>query len=70
MAAAEEALARVWCILEEHRIPTPRLTVRRTAGALDLSIEFISQEDAELVRQAARRVGAGRLVIAAASQPP
>jgi hypothetical protein len=69
MAAAEEALATVWCILEQHRIPTPQLTIRRAAGVLDLSIEFPSQADAELVRRAAHRLGADSLPIAAGSKP-
>ena len=65
MAEAEEAIAILWCILEEHRILTPRLNVHRVAGAVDLSVEFLSQEDADLVRQVARRSRAGGLATAA-----
>lgn len=61
MAGAEDAIALLWRILEEQQIPTPHLNVHRVAGTVDLSIEFLSQEDADLVRQVARRLGAGGL---------
>lgn len=55
MAEAEDAVAVLWRILEEYRIPSPRLEVSRVPGAVDLSMEFHSQEDADLVRQVASR---------------
>jgi hypothetical protein len=51
MAEAEKLIAALWRSLEEHGIPSPQLRVRQTHESLDLSIEFCSQKDSELMKR-------------------
>lgn len=58
MAEAESLIATLWCTLEEYRISSPQLNVRRLGDSMNLSIEFLSQQDADLVRQVMSRLTA------------
>ena len=49
---AEALVARLWRCLEKHGKPSPRLRVHQTGESLDLHIEFPSEEDAALMREA------------------
>lgn len=58
-AAAEEAIARVWRVLEAHRIATPRLRVTHHArvthhSGVCIELSFTSSADAELAAEALR----------------
>jgi hypothetical protein len=50
-AEAEDFIAVLWRSLEEHGIPTPRLSVRQIGEPLDLHLEFLSEKDAALIRE-------------------
>ncbi len=52
-ADAEEAIARVWRVLEAHDIATPHTTVTYGSG-IDIELSFTSPEDAECVAKALR----------------
>ncbi len=52
-AEAEEAVARVWIMLESHRIATPHMTVTRASG-ITVELSFTSADDAECVAEALR----------------
>jgi hypothetical protein len=56
MAEAEELIAAMWCAAEEYDIPSPRLCVRRVGDAVDLHIEFRSDEDSALMRRVMPRL--------------
>jgi hypothetical protein len=49
---AETLVARLWRSLEKHGKPSPRLRVHQADDSLDLHIEFPSEEDAALIREA------------------
>jgi hypothetical protein len=51
MAEAENLIAALWRALEEQGISSPQLRVRQTRGLVELSIEFCSQKDSELMRR-------------------
>jgi hypothetical protein len=51
---AEDLVAALWYAAEEHGIASPRLTVRQVGDALDLHIEFVSEEDGALMRPVPR----------------
>jgi hypothetical protein len=51
MPEAENLIAALWRALEEHGISSPQLRVRQARGSVDLSIEFCSQKDRELMRR-------------------
>jgi hypothetical protein len=51
MAEAENFVATLWCTLEEHGVSSPQLRVGRARGAVDLSVQFRSQKDSELIRR-------------------
>lgn len=51
MAEAENFVAALWCTLEQHGVSSPQLRVGRARGAVDLSVEFRSQEDREMMRR-------------------
>jgi hypothetical protein len=55
-AEAEGLIAAVWYAAEEHGIPSPRLRVRQVGDALDLHIEFLSEEDGALMRRVVPRL--------------
>jgi len=59
VAEAEDFIARLWRALEEYRAPSTQLEVSRVAGAVDLSIRFRSQHDADLVTRVMPRLTAG-----------
>lgn len=52
-AEAEEAIARIWCVLEAHRIATPHMIVTRASG-ITVELSFSSPDDAECVAEALR----------------
>ena len=59
MAEAEDVITLLWRALEEYRIPSPGLEVSRVAGAVDLSIRFVSPQDADLVTRVVPYLTAG-----------
>ncbi len=56
VAEAEELIAAMWYAAEGHGIPSPRLCVRQGGDALDLHIEFRSDEDSALIRRVVPRL--------------
>lgn len=52
-AEAEEAIARIWRVLEAHAIATPHVTVTHRAG-IAIELSFASSDDAECVAKALR----------------
>jgi hypothetical protein len=48
---AEDLVAALWYAAEEYGLPSPRLSVREVREALDLDIEFRSEEDGALMRR-------------------
>lgn len=48
MADAEFRLAMLWRALEEYRLRSPRIWVHGIPGAVELSIGFVSRQDADL----------------------
>ena len=53
VAAAEEAIARVWRMLEAHHIATPRMTMTH-GSAVRIELSFTSPADAKRVAEALR----------------
>jgi hypothetical protein len=53
---AEHLVAALWYAAEEHGIASPRLSVRQVGDALDLHIEFVSEEDGALMRRVVPRL--------------
>jgi hypothetical protein len=51
MPEAENLIAALWRTLEEYGVSSPQLRVAQARGSLDLSIEFRSRKDSELVRR-------------------
>jgi hypothetical protein len=51
MPEAENLIAALWRTLEEYGVSSPQLRVRQTWGSVDLSIEFCSEKDRELMRR-------------------
>jgi hypothetical protein len=51
MAEAENFVAALWLTLEEYGVSSPQLRIRQARETVDLSVEFRSQEDSELVRR-------------------
>jgi hypothetical protein len=56
IAQAEDAIAALWLVLEENQMPTPKLRVKRELGIVHIDIEFQSQRDADLMREAISRL--------------
>ncbi len=50
-AEAEDLIALLWRALEEHGIASPRLRVHKAGDSLNLSLEFLSEQDAALIRE-------------------
>jgi hypothetical protein len=50
MEEAERAIATLWCMLEKHGLPTPKLRVSRVAGAVQIIVECQSELDASLTQ--------------------
>lgn len=48
MAEAEFLLAMLWRALEECRLRSPHIRVHGIPGAVELSIVFVSRQDADL----------------------
>jgi hypothetical protein len=48
-ADAEDLIAILWRALEERRIPSPELNVSLSSVGVDLSVDFGSERDADLV---------------------
>lgn len=55
IAQAEDAIAALWLVLEEAQMPTPKLRVNREPGIVHIDIEFPSEQDADLMREAIPR---------------
>jgi hypothetical protein len=51
MAQAEDVMATLWRMLEKYRMPTPKLGVCRVAGAVLITMEFLSDPDAHLIQR-------------------
>jgi hypothetical protein len=52
MAGAEQLLAAIWHLLEEHRIGSPKLKIEaRTDDCLDMELAFNAMADAAIVRR-------------------
>lgn len=48
---AERVLGRVWCVLEQHEIASPKVTVRsHPDGRVEMLLTFTSQDLADLMR--------------------
>ena len=57
MVDAEDLVARIWCVLAEHPVAAPRLSVRTYADStVEVALSFRTEHDAELVMHAAPRV--------------
>jgi hypothetical protein len=56
-ADAERLLAAVWCVLEEHSLPTPRLDIR--PGNPSIAITLIFRSASERVLEEGRYIGWG-----------
>ena len=53
MADAEQVVAQIWRVLEEHRVASPRMALAvQGSDRVDLSLTFGAASDAELVRRA------------------
>lgn len=48
MAEAELILAMLWRALEEYRLRSPHIRVQEMPGAMELSIVFVSRQEADL----------------------
>lgn len=55
MVDIEEALVRIWTLLERHHLASPRLFVHHSTS-LSLGLIFESQRDANAVDAAVRRL--------------
>ena len=47
---AEEVIAQVWLLLEEHQIASPEVAVKSLSDHLQIRLRFTLKEDADLVR--------------------
>jgi hypothetical protein len=56
VAEAEDLIAALWYAAEEYGVPSPRLSVRQVGEALDLHIEFGSEEDGALMKRVVPRL--------------
>jgi hypothetical protein len=56
MAEAEDLLTALWYSAEEQGIPSPRLRAYQVDESLDLHIEFLSEEDGQLMRRVVPRL--------------
>jgi hypothetical protein len=56
VAEAEELIAAMWYVAEGHGVPSPRLRVRQVGDALDLHIEFRSEEEGALMKRVVPRL--------------
>jgi hypothetical protein len=50
MAEAENLIAVLWRTLEQQGIPSPQLRICQVGDLVDLTIEFLSQQDGDLVK--------------------
>ena len=57
-ADAEDLIATLWRALEERRIPSPELKVFLSREAVDLSLGFPSEQDANLMTRTVPRLSA------------
>jgi hypothetical protein len=48
-AHAEDLMAILWRALEERQIPSPQLNVSASSTGVDVSVGFVSEEDADLL---------------------
>jgi hypothetical protein len=58
VAQAENVIAILWRTLEEYGVASPQLRVRQVRQSVELSIEFLSQRDSDLVRRAIAHLAA------------
>jgi hypothetical protein len=70
MGEAEGLVVMLWRVLEEYRIPSPRLSVYPAGDAVDLGIEFHSEQEAALVRRVVPRIAADAALASAPGPPP
>ena len=56
VAEAEKLIAAMWYAAEEYGVPSPRLSVCQVGDALDLDIEFRSEEDGALMKRVVPRL--------------
>jgi hypothetical protein len=48
---AEHFIVFLWRVLEEHGMPSPKISVYEAGELLDLRIEFPSEADSDVVRR-------------------
>jgi hypothetical protein len=53
---AGDFVAALWLVLEEKHVPTPKLRANREPGIVHIDIEFPSEQDADVVREAISRL--------------
>lgn len=63
MAEAEDAIATLWRTLEEHRVPSPRLSVSRLPEGVELSVRFASRQHADLLRRITPRLDGSAMAV-------
>ena len=51
ISEAEDLIAGLWRDLEEHGAPSPRLRVSQIDEKVELSLEFLSEQDAEAAKR-------------------
>ena len=56
MAEAENLIAVLWRTLEQQGIASPQLRICQVGDLVDLTIEFLSQQDGDLVRRVMSRL--------------
>jgi hypothetical protein len=53
---AERAIARIWYVLEQRDIESPRIEICRDSGdRIDIRIAFVAQRDADITLEALKR---------------
>jgi hypothetical protein len=57
-ADAEDLIVSLWRALEEHGTPSPKLSVSKAGELLNLQIEFLSEEDGNLMKRCVPRLAA------------
>jgi hypothetical protein len=58
ISEAEDLIAGLWRDLEEHGAPSPRLRVSQFDEKVELSVEFLSEQDAEAAKRVLPHVSA------------
>lgn len=63
-ADAENLIASLWRVLEEHGMPSPKLRVHQAGEFLRLGIEFSSEEHGKFMKRCVPRLAAEPLFTA------